>query len=183
MHPELHFHVAVKLIYGDRGPGFGEELEELKQAISAAQDYNGNPPWLAQLLAIEAAYEYSLENFKKAGELLESALKYPGVFEALKPHLGEPFSSDDLQSLALILKSSGDVAARPFHSELIRARPKLEYALDTVSALRKDVFEAFINSMVPGVDIGAPIPGSPPLGVADIDQLVQPLRPRQTEDY
>jgi hypothetical protein len=147
----------------------------LRKAISKAGDHEERASWRSQLLAIEAAYEYSLKNDQRAGELLEDAL-------AFKPNLAEPLSSVDVQSLALILRYSDDATASPLIREL-RERPKLKDALsadfDTDSEYRPSrmpVFKALLSSMVPGIDIGDPVAGSPVFSVAEIPQLADTAR-------
>ena len=137
----------------------------ISNARSKAVQLKDTPPWLCQLFAVEAAYEYIVRNFDKAGALLESALKS-------KPHGAGPLSFDDVQSLALILKFTGDNAAESLTSVLIRARPHLEGAVDRDIKIRRLLFKALIAAMVPGVDIQAPVPGTTPLGVDDIRQSV-----------
>jgi len=169
MHPELNFHVAVKLINHYIGTMNRNIDRELREAISKAGQHEERAPWRSQLLAIEAAYEYSLKNDQKAGELLEAAL-------ALKPNLAEPLSSVDVQSLALILRYSEDRRAGPLIEELIRERHKLEYALSRDFDTRMPVFKALLSSMVPGIGIGDPVPGSPVFSVAEIPQLADSAR-------
>ena len=164
MHCEVNFHIAFKLINDDFTIDEGFHEEELREAIAKA-GHDSKSPWRSQLLAIEAAYEYIRRNDQKAALLLQSAL-------ALKPSLAEPLSSDDVQSLALILKASGDKAAGPLTSALILARPKLNATLSFYIDGRKPVFKALISSMAPGIDISAPIPGSPAFSAAEISQLV-----------
>ncbi len=175
MHPELNFHVAIRLINSYIGTANRGIDRELREVISKAGDHEERASWRSQLLAIEAAYEYSLKNDQRAGELLEDAL-------ALKPNLAEPLSSVDVQSLALILRYSDDPTAGPLIREL-RERPKLKDALsadfDTDSEYRPSrmpVFKALLSSMVPGIDIGDPVAGSPVFSVAEIPQLADTAR-------
>jgi tetratricopeptide (TPR) repeat protein len=165
MHPELHFHIALKLINDDHKVSDADLYgEDIREAIAEAEREDKSS-WRSQLLALKAAYEYRQYNNQEAAELLEAAL-------AFKPRLVEPLSAGDVRSLALILKSLGDKASELFISELIFARPKLKEALGSGAESREPLFKALISSMVPGIDIGAPIPGSPALGVAEVHQLV-----------
>jgi hypothetical protein len=119
---------------------------------------------------------YERPHFKRAGDLLESAL-------ALEPHLGGPLSVGDLQSPALILKSQGDARSLQFEKELIRARPNLANAVSWNIDERKPLLEALITSVAPGLDIGAPITGAPAPCVDDIHQLVDSVSTApETED-
>jgi hypothetical protein len=187
MHAELYFHAAVKLIYAG-GPAsnklfyseywdlyqMDEDIKKssdrykeefgasLRKYISEAGQFK-HTLWLSQLAAVEAAYEYVLRNFDKAGALLESALES-------KPRVAGPLSFDDVQSLALILKSAGDNTVEPLSSALLRARRNLEGAVEYDIDNRQHLFRALIASMVPGVDIQAPIPGTKALGVDDISE-------------
>src|SRR5262249_22724505 len=115
MHPELRFHVAVNLIRKYDGGGDRELEKDLSQAISAAKGGAADPTRQSQLLAIEAVREYGSKNDPEAGELLTSAL-------AFKPKIAPPLSPEDVQLLALILKSSGDETTRSLRAELIDAR-------------------------------------------------------------
>jgi hypothetical protein len=166
MHPELHFHTAVRLIFGDCATSLPDAISKARGADS--------PPWLSQLLAIEAAYNYRTgvghinSVFHKVAELLEAAL-------ALKPCLAKPLSYGDVQYLVLILKSAGNEAAQPLRSQLIRAQPIFEHALSHSfdgPTGRKPVFDAVISSMVRGIDISAPIPDRPALGVDETHESV-----------
>jgi tetratricopeptide (TPR) repeat protein len=161
MHPELHFHLAVKLIRKYDG---GRE-KGLSEAISAARGDQADPRWQSQLLAIEAIHEYGSERDLEAGDLLTSAL-------TSKPKIAPPLSSEDVQLLALILKSSGDKTTSSLRSELIDARSNLKNALSSNIEDRKPVLKALISSMVHGIDIAARVPGSPALDVARVSQSV-----------
>ena len=176
MHPELHFHIAVNRMYlcanDFNYEGFRNELD---RDIFAARCCNVNPPWGSQLVALEAAYEYGRKNDTKAIELLESAL-------ALAPVLAAPLYTEGVKLLVLILKSPwndderADVLKIASMSTLFGARPKIVYSSADESQVRRRIVRELMSSMVPGVDIGAPILGGPVLGVDDIHQLVADAR-------
>ena len=160
MRPEVHFHEAVYHIREYRG---GDDIL-LRYAISAARNHDEKLPWHAQFLAIEAAHEYGMKHDQEAAELLERAL-------ALGAGPVDPVSLGEVKSLAVILKYSGDETARPLISELIRARPSLE---KTLSDDRGPVIEVLVSAMVRGIDICAPVPGSPKLSATEITQFISP---------
>lgn len=162
MHPELYFQMIANDVR-KRGPKAFEVIADFY--ISHAEDHEESPPWRAQLLAIKAAREYVHENFTEAAQYLKDAL-------ACGPSVAGPLSLGDVESLALILKNSGDVTARSLVSELTRARPNLEGVLSEDEADRNRVFAALVSSMVPGIDIAAPVPSLPGSGVLKIPQLI-----------
>jgi hypothetical protein len=165
MHPELRFHVEVNLIRKYDGDDDRDLERKLSEAISAAKDDTPDPTWQSQLLAIKAVRQYGSKKDQEAGALLTSALTF-------KPNIAPPLSSEDVQLLALILKSSGDETTSSLRSELIDARSSLNRALAWNVEDRKPVLKALISSMVPGIDIAARIPGSPALDTARVSELV-----------
>jgi hypothetical protein len=154
MLPELRFHTAARWVLDD-SPFYTDDLRPLFTGAKEAQD----PPWRAQLLGLEAAYEYSCEGqdvtevFHTVARLLHSAL-------ALQPHLAEPLSHDDVEALALVLEVAGDEATDPLCYQLMDARPLLRRARGESFTYRKPVFDALLSSLVPGIAVTAPIPGS-----------------------
>jgi hypothetical protein len=175
MRAELNLHKAICFVNGfnyedfyfsdEHQPDDRDPDEELRLIISEARHYQDEPPWRSQLLGIEAAHEYVLKHYQKAGQLLRDVLN-------LKPVLVEPFSLDDISSLALVFEFWGDKAAAPLVSDLARVRPMLQGVLHEDNENRKQVFRKLISSIAPGVDMRVPIPGSPQFSGADMVKLI-----------
>ena len=172
MRAEISFHKAISIIRKDgydylvnRFLGRVHDLDDqLKLVISEAEHYQSEPPWRSQLLAIKAIREYISGRYRNAGKLLKESL-------TLESNLTGDLSSDDVGSLALTLEFWGNNAVRPLASALLRARPKIQNALNGRSDDVR-ISKALLSSMVPGIDMRVPIPGSPQFSATELLEVL-----------